>query len=92
MKTHWKGLILVVLVGFVGCQQSPPGGPGVKDKDSNRNDTPAGTPDNSFRLTLPSTETKIKQGELDSRTKSMAHEPGGPPVKSTTTQSVPVTK
>jgi len=36
------------------------------------------------------TNTKIKDGELDSRTKSMAHEPGGPPVKSTTTQSVPV--
>jgi hypothetical protein len=38
------------------------------------------------------TKTKIKDGELDSRTKSMAHEPGGPPAKSTTTQSVPVTK
>jgi len=38
------------------------------------------------------TNTKIKEGELDSRTKSMAHEPGGPPVKSTTTQSVPITK
>src|SRR3954463_504056 len=31
------------------------------------------------------TNTKIKEGELDSRTKSMAHQPGGPPVKSTTT-------
>jgi len=38
------------------------------------------------------TDTKIKEGELDSRTKSMAHEPGGPPVKSTTTESVPITK
>ena len=38
------------------------------------------------------TNTKIKDGELDSRTKSMAHEPGGPPAKSTTTQSVPITK
>jgi hypothetical protein len=36
------------------------------------------------------TDTKIKNDELDSRTKSMAHVPGGPPVKSTTTQSVPV--
>ena len=36
------------------------------------------------------TDTKIKEGELDSRTKSMAHEPGSPPVKSTTTESVPV--
>lgn len=34
------------------------------------------------------TNTKIKDGELDSRTKSMAHEPGSKPVKSTTTQSV----
>ena len=38
------------------------------------------------------TNTKMKDGELDSRTKSMAHEPGGPPAKSTTTQSGPVTK
>jgi hypothetical protein len=38
------------------------------------------------------TNTKIKEGELDSRTKSMAHEPGGPPVKSTTTESVQITK
>jgi hypothetical protein len=38
------------------------------------------------------TDTKLKDGELDSRTKSMAHEPGGPPAKSTTTQAVPVTK
>jgi len=38
------------------------------------------------------TNTKIKDGELDSRTKTMAHQPGGPPAKSTTTQSVPLTK
>lgn len=38
------------------------------------------------------TKTTIKDGELDSRTRSMAHQPGGPPAKSTTTQSVPVTK
>jgi hypothetical protein len=30
------------------------------------------------------TKTKIHKGEVRSRTKSMAHEPGGPPVKSTT--------
>lgn len=36
------------------------------------------------------TNTRIKDGELDSRTKSMAHEPGGAPVKSTTTQSTTV--
>ena len=29
------------------------------------------------------THTKDKNGTLSSRTKSMAHEPGGPPVKST---------
>jgi hypothetical protein len=39
------------------------------------------------------TKTTIeKDGDLSSRTKSMAHEPGGPPAKSTTTQSVPGTK
>ncbi len=30
------------------------------------------------------THTKIHKGEVSSRTKTMAHEPGGPPVKSTT--------
>ena len=38
------------------------------------------------------TDTKLKQGELDSRTKSMSHEPGGPPEKSTSTAQVPITK
>lgn len=36
------------------------------------------------------TKTTIeKDGDLSSRTKSMAHEPGGSPAQSTTTQSVP---
>lgn len=30
------------------------------------------------------TQTRIHKGEVTSRTKTMAHEPGGPPVKSTT--------
>jgi len=34
------------------------------------------------------TKTKLKGDTLSSRTKSMAHEPGGPPAKSTTRQSV----
>ena len=37
------------------------------------------------------TQTKVKQGEeLSSRTKSMSHEPGGPPAKSKTTTNVEV--
>jgi hypothetical protein len=31
------------------------------------------------------THTKVHKGEVTSRTKDMAHQPGGPPVKSTTT-------
>ncbi len=31
------------------------------------------------------TKTKVHKGEVTSRTKSMAHQPGGPPAKSTTT-------
>jgi hypothetical protein len=30
------------------------------------------------------TKTKVHKGEISSRTKSMSHEPGGPPIKSTT--------
>jgi hypothetical protein len=33
------------------------------------------------------THTKVHKGEVSSRTKTMAHEPGGPPVKSTTGMS-----
>ena len=36
------------------------------------------------------TRTKIKDGELQSRTRSMSHEPGGAPVKSTTKETVNV--
>jgi hypothetical protein len=31
------------------------------------------------------TKTKVRDGEVESRTKTMAHEPGSKPVKSTTT-------
>lgn len=34
------------------------------------------------------TKTKLKGDTLSSRTKAMAHEPGGPPAKSTTRQTV----
>jgi hypothetical protein len=34
------------------------------------------------------TKTKVKNDTLSSRTKSMSHQPGGPPTKSTTNQSV----
>jgi len=30
------------------------------------------------------TKTQVHKGEVRSRTKAMAHEPGGPPTKSTT--------
>jgi hypothetical protein len=37
------------------------------------------------------TQTKVKQGEeLSSRTKSMSHEPGGAPAKSTTSTNIQV--
>jgi len=36
------------------------------------------------------TKTKVKGGELTSRTKSMAHEPGGAPAKSTTRERLSV--
>lgn len=38
------------------------------------------------------TDTSVKSGDLSSTTKSMSHEPGGPPVKSTTSETVPVTR
>jgi len=34
------------------------------------------------------THTKVHKGELSTRTRTMAHQPGGAPVKSTTRSSV----
>ena len=36
------------------------------------------------------TDTRIDEGQATSTTRSMSHEPGGPPVKSTIEQTVPV--
>jgi len=38
------------------------------------------------------TDTKITNDDLTSRTRTMSHEPGGPPSKSTTQESVPIQK
>ncbi len=38
------------------------------------------------------TDTRIKGDDLTSTTCSMSHEPGGPPARSTTTTSVPISK
>jgi len=38
------------------------------------------------------TRTRITDEEATSRTRTMSHQPGGPPVKSTTEQTVPVQK
>src|SRR3954453_20370599 len=85
-------------IGGGGSAATPDGG---KATTSNKiNDNPNKLQDQAKARaqdggTWSKSQTKTtveKDGDLQSRTKSMAQEPGGPPAKSTTTQSVPVTR
>jgi hypothetical protein len=50
------------LIGTAGCEtKSPPGGPGAPGP--NESQPRVTTPDNTFRITVPATETDLKQGE-----------------------------
>ncbi|HXG11516.1 MAG TPA: hypothetical protein VNK04_17305 [Gemmataceae bacterium] len=54
-------LAVVALIGAVGCDgKSTPGGPGATNPRSGPGLT---TPENTFKLDVPNTETTLKQGE-----------------------------
>jgi uncharacterized membrane protein len=61
MKTLSAVLMMVGLMAFLGCNQTPPGGPGATDKG--KNGVRVTTGENSFRVSLPSGSTTVKQGE-----------------------------
>jgi len=59
-------LLIGVLIA-IGCNQSPPGGPGATQKQP-----VTGMADNTFKLDGPMTETSIKQGETKTVTVSIS--------------------
>jgi uncharacterized membrane protein len=61
MKYTWIGLVALGLGALVGCSsQSPAGGPGAKKGPDGVQVTQS---DNTFKISVPNTETDIKQGQ-----------------------------
>jgi hypothetical protein len=70
MKSIWTMLAVGALAGLVGCNNGTPGGPGVdKAKEREKDSTLRKTqdkivqPEDTFKLSVPTFSTKIKQGE-----------------------------
>jgi uncharacterized membrane protein len=70
MKSIWMALAVGALAGLVGCNNGTPGGPGAdKAKEREKDSTFRKTqdkiiqPEDTFKLSLPTFSTKIKQGE-----------------------------
>lgn len=62
MKRACAVLIASVLMVSLGCNQSEPGGPGARRTD-NKNPVTGSPKNETFRISAPSTETTLKQGE-----------------------------
>jgi uncharacterized membrane protein len=61
------GCLTAGLIAVIGCEsKSPPGGPGVNDDNQNSH---VSTPDNTFRVSVPS--ATLKQGETKAVTVSI---------------------
>jgi hypothetical protein len=70
MKRIYAALIALPVVCFLGCNETGPGGPNAtkprEDKssvDRTHETTGIGTAENTFKLSLPTFDTGIKQGE-----------------------------
>jgi hypothetical protein len=69
MKSLFSLFIVAPLVCALGCNSSPPGGPNASKPDANKSlsekahDAGIGTAENTFRISLPTLETGLKQGE-----------------------------
>jgi uncharacterized membrane protein len=63
MRFHLSLLSTVGLIVLVGCNESPPGGPGAAQNTSRASRVGLTTPAETFRLEAPTLATSIKQGE-----------------------------
>ena len=62
MKKACAVLIASALMVFSGCNQSEPGGPGAKRAD-NKNPVTGAPKNETFRVSAPTMETTVNQGE-----------------------------
>jgi uncharacterized membrane protein len=70
MKKLFGILLAAPLICGLGCNNSPPGGPGASKPSTGKTvgekaheTTGVGNSENTFKISLPSLETSIKQGE-----------------------------
>ena len=61
MKNCLTLSVFAAILFMTGCSDTPPGGPGAAD--NNNANSKVATPEQTFRLDLPTTEQSIKQGE-----------------------------
>jgi hypothetical protein len=65
MKKAFVGLAVAALLVVAGCNQETPGGPGDTHKDKG---TVLGPAEDTFKVSVPTLATHIKQGEMKSVT------------------------
>jgi hypothetical protein len=65
-------LSMMGLAALMGCNESPPGGPGATQNTSRTAKSGLTTPEETFRLQAPATSTSIKQGEMKTVTLKMS--------------------
>lgn len=65
MKKVIFAVAMAALVAFTGCNNSTPGGSGTKDKEKDNRSIKdrVGTSKDTFKLSLPTLSTSLKQGE-----------------------------
>src|SRR5262245_16620839 len=71
MRFHLSLLSTLGLIALVGCNESPPGGPGAQNT-SRGSRAGLTNPAESFRLEAPSMATSIKQAESKTLTIKMS--------------------
>lgn len=70
MKVLYAVLFVTPVLCLLGCNESPPGGPNAAKPNANktvaektRDATGVGTAEDTFKISVPTLETGIKQGE-----------------------------
>jgi len=63
MRQIYVTLAAASIIGFIGCNKSTPGGPGVSESPTNGKKPIIGQEEKTFTLATPTLSTRMKQGE-----------------------------